>query len=259
MKTRHLFAIFAWICLTVSACAPAAPTPAPTLPDLAGRKITVAVENGYPPFNNIDEASGQGDGWDYDAVKEICRRLNCAPEFHQAAWEGIFDKMAAGEYDVLADGITYTEERDQIVDFSIPYITVSQVLLVRMEDTRGLPAMIADQKAVIGAQIESTNEIAARETFPGHELLLYEQVSEAVMALLDGRLDALVMDNITAAGYIRENQDKLKVSAEIKTDEKLAFVFPPGSDLKPSFDAALQAMLADGTLDMLNKKWKLVE
>jgi polar amino acid transport system substrate-binding protein len=258
MKNRSLLVLLACICFAINACAPAVPTPA-NLPDLGGRKITIAVENGYPPFNNIDEASGQGDGWDYDTLKEICRRLNCVPEFHQAAWEGIFDKMAAGEYDVLADGITFTEARDQIVDFSVPYITVSQVLLVRMDDTRSLAALVADQKTIVGAQVASTNELAARETFPGHELLLYEKVSDAVMALLDGKMDALVMDNITAAGYIRENQDQLKINAEIKADEKLAFVFPPGSDLKPAFDSALQEMQVDGTLDMLHKKWKLVE
>jgi polar amino acid transport system substrate-binding protein len=258
MKIRSFVAVFVWLCLALTSCAPATP-PAADLPDLGGIKITIAVENGYPPFNNIDEASGQGDGWDYDTVKEICRRLNCVPEFHQAPWEGIFEKMAAGEYDVLADGITYTQERDQIVDFSVPYITVSQVLLVRVEDTRELRTLLADPGAIIGAQVASTNEITARETFTNHKLQLYEKVSEAVTALLDRQLDALVMDNITAAGYIRENQDKLKITAEIKKDEKLAFVFPPGSELKPAFDAALQAMQVDGTLDMLNKKWKLVE
>jgi polar amino acid transport system substrate-binding protein len=63
------------------------------LPDLGGKTITVAVENAYPPFNSIDQATGQGAGWDYDAVKEICQRLNCVPEFKQAARDDCETKL----------------------------------------------------------------------------------------------------------------------------------------------------------------------
>src|SRR3972149_684303 len=74
------------------------------IPDLGGRTITVAVENAYPPFNNLDEATGEGVGWDYDTLREICTRLNCIPEFKEAAWDGIFPAMEAGEDDMLPDG-----------------------------------------------------------------------------------------------------------------------------------------------------------
>ncbi|MEJ2264532.1 MAG: phosphate/phosphite/phosphonate ABC transporter substrate-binding protein [Anaerolineales bacterium] len=104
-----------------------------TLPDLGGQTVTVAVENAYPPFNSIDEASGEPVGWDYDAVTEICSRINCTPEFKEAAWDGIFPAMQAGEYDWLADGVTITDERAKIVDYSIPYVVIGQVLLVRTE------------------------------------------------------------------------------------------------------------------------------
>ena len=87
------------------------------LPDLGGKTITVAVENAYPPFNSIDEATSKGVGWDYDVVGEICKRLNCVPEFKQAAWDGIFPAMQAGEYDMLADGVTVTITRTKIVAF----------------------------------------------------------------------------------------------------------------------------------------------
>ena len=73
-----------------------APTQASALPDLGGKAITVAVENAYPPFNSIDETSGKGVGWDYDAVNEICKRLNCKPEFKEAAWDGIFQGIGGG-------------------------------------------------------------------------------------------------------------------------------------------------------------------
>src|SRR4030042_3593812 len=107
-KITWILTLFTIASLMLVACgtkpaeteAPIAETQAPTeaggLPDLGGKSITVAVENAYPPFNSIDETSGEGKGWDYDAVKEICKRLNCVPEFKQAAWDGIFPALQAG-------------------------------------------------------------------------------------------------------------------------------------------------------------------
>ncbi len=227
------------------------------LPDLGGKKITVAVENAYPPFNSIDEATGKGVGWDYEAVTEICKRVNCVPEFTQAAWDGIFPAMQSGEFDVLADGVTFTEERAKIVDFSTPYVQVGQVLLVRADESRDLAGFKSDANARVGTQIGTTNEIVAKETFTDREVQSFEDFGGAVLALLAGDIDTVVVDNVTASGFMGENEGKLKIAGQITSDEKLAFVFPPKSELKAAFDAALAAMKADGTLDALNKKWGL--
>jgi polar amino acid transport system substrate-binding protein len=229
------------------------------LPDLNGKKVVVAVENAYPPFNSIEEATGQGVGWDYDTVAEICKRINCVPEFQQAAWDGIFPAMAAGEYDWLADGVTYTEERDKEVDFSTPYVTIGQVLLVRIDETGTLEDFKSDAGKLVGTQIGTTNEIVARETFPDKEIQSFEDFGGAVLALLSGDIDAVVIDNVTAAGFIGENPGKIKAGSQITSDEKLAFVFPPGSELIEAVNAALASMEADGTLESLNKKWGLSE
>ncbi|KAF0108643.1 MAG: polar amino acid transport system substrate-binding protein [Anaerolineaceae bacterium] len=227
------------------------------LPDLGGRTIIVAVENAYPPFNMIDEASGDGVGWDYDVVREICTRINCVPEFAQAAWDGIFPAMAAGEYDMLADGVTFTAERDQTVDFSIPYVTIGQVLLVRADETRTLDEFIADAAALIGTQLGTTNEIVAKETFPAERVQSFEDFGGAVLALLSGDIDGIVIDNVSAAGFMSANVDQMKIADQITSDEQLAFVFPPGSDLIEPVNAALQSMMDDGKLDELNIKWGL--
>lgn len=245
-----------------------APTAEPTaeataepgkLPDLGGKTITVAVENAYPPFNMIDPTTNEGVGWDYDVVREICKRLNCVPEFKQAAWDGIFPAMEAGEYDVLADGVTITEERDKIVDFSIPYVTVGQVLLVRIDETRTLEELKADASALVGTQIGTTNEIVAKENFPAERVKSFEDFGAAVLALIAGDVDGVVIDNVSAAGYMKENEGKLKIGGTLTSDEQLGFVFPPGSELKAAFDAALQSMIDDGTLAELNRKWGLTQ
>jgi polar amino acid transport system substrate-binding protein len=227
------------------------------LPDLGGKTITVAVENAYPPFNSID-AAGNGVGWDYDAVTEICKRLNCVPEFKQAAWDGIFPAMQAGEFDMLADGVTYTDERAKIVDFSTAYVEVNQYLLVRTAETRTVEEMKADANAKIGTQIGTTNEIAAKAYFDNKTIQSFEDFGAAVLALKSGDIDGVVIDNIAGTGFMTANEGVFKFAGQIAAGEKLAFVFPPGSDLKASVDAALAAMTADGTLDQLNKKWGLI-
>lgn len=241
--------------------APAQQTQAPAssgLPDLGGKTITVAVENAYPPFNTIDESTGKGKGWDYDAVAEICKRLNCKPEFKQAAWDGIFPAMAAGEYDMLADGVTITDERKQSVDFSIPYVNVTQMLLVRADETTTLDAFKADAAKIVGTQLGTTNEIVAKDHFPVERIKSFEDFPGAIQALLSKDIDGVVIDNITASGFMAENEGKMKVAGVLTSNEQLGFVFPPKSELREAVDAALTAMQADGSLQELNKKWGLV-
>ena len=240
--------------------AAAAPAVGPEgLPDLGGRTIVVAVENAYPPFNSIDEATGEGVGWDYDAVSEICSRLNCVPEFKEAAWDGIFPAMAAGEYDMLADGVTFKMGRAWAVDFSIPYEAVVQNLLVRVDETKTLDDFKADPNLKVGTQIGTTNYIAAKETFPDKEIVSFEDFGAAVMALIAGDIDGVFIDDVAGFGYMQANEGKMKVGAVVKTGEVLAFVFPPGSDLVGPINAALRAMHEDGTLDQINAQWNLLE
>lgn len=217
---------------------------------------TVAVENAYPPFNYIDEASGEAVGWDYDVVTEIFNRMDCTPEFVEAAWDGIFPAMQAGEYDMLADGVTYTAERDEIVDFSIPYVTIGQVLLIRSDyDIPDLEAFKADPDVLVGTQIQTTNEIVALENFPEDRVQSYEEFGGAIAALLSGDVDAVVIDTVSAVGFISENEGLLKIGPALTSDEQLAFVFPPGSELTAQVDEVLQAMIDDGSLATFNDKW----
>lgn len=209
-----------------------------------------------PPFNYIDAATGQAVGWDYDAVTEICRRLNCTPEFKEAAWDGIFPAMQAGEYDMLADGVTRKYERELIVEFSIPYVTIGQVLLIRSgQEIPDVEAFKADPEVLVGTQIGTTNEIVAKEHFPEERVLSFEEFGGAVAALIAGDIDAVVIDNVAAVGFINANPGQLESGPQLTSDEQLAFVFPPGSTLVLSVNHALRAMHADGTLQALNDKW----
>jgi polar amino acid transport system substrate-binding protein len=244
----------AWV---VAEAPGAPPAVAAELPDLGGREVIVAVENAYPPFNYIDEETGEPVGWDFDAWRAICRLVNCTPVFKETAWEGIFEAAAAGEFDVAADGITITAERDEVVDFSDPYMVYGQVVLVRADETdiTDKDALVALTEKTVGVQLATTNEATAIELVGEDRVESYDTFDMAVVALMGGDVDAVVIDDVAAFGFIAVNPGQMKIAGERFTSEELGFVFQPGSDLIEPTNAALATMTEDGTLDGLFTKW----
>jgi ABC-type amino acid transport substrate-binding protein len=94
------------------------------------------MANDYTPLQFIDPATGEAVGWEYDAVTEICARLNCVVEWNNTSWDAMIAAINAGQFDIGMDGITITEERAQQVDFSAPYMTSQQFMLVRADEDR---------------------------------------------------------------------------------------------------------------------------
>ncbi len=265
MKAYRTISVILLLAFLVTACAPAATStpaattapPASTLPDLAGRKIIVAVENAYPPFNSVD-ANGNGVGWDYDAFAEICKLLNCVPEFTEAAWEGIFEATAAGQYDVVADGVTITDERKKTVAFSDPYMSISQVILVRADETRFTDSqgLIDETDLTVATQLGTTNEAVAIDLVGESRVKSFEAFDAPVLALLSGDADAVIIDEQAGLGFMEINEGKMKmINIANQVPEDLGFVFPQGSDLIAPINAALAVMKANGTIDVLYAKW----
>ena len=227
------------------------------LPDLGGREVTVAVENAYPPFNYISEETGQPEGWDYDAWAEICARINCVPVMEEWAWDGLFEAAAAGEFDVAADGITITEERAKVIDFSDPYMEYGQALLAAASEDRFSDAdsFAANSDLRVAVQQGTTNELAAIDLVGADRVDSYEDFGVAVQALLSGDADAVVIDNVAGIGFINNNPGALKFVGEPFTSEQLGFVYQPGSDLIEPVNIALRSMRLDGALATLYNKW----
>jgi polar amino acid transport system substrate-binding protein len=226
------------------------------LPDLEGRTVTVAVENAYIPFNFIDEETGEADGWDYDAVGEICERLNCTPEYIEVGWDGMIVAVSNGEYDMAADGITITEERGEIVAFSDGYVDLAQRMMVRVDEDRFATAdEFAAGDYVIGVQVATTNYFVAEELVGEDRLVGYDTFGFAVQALIAGDVDAVVMDDVAGQGYVGVNAESIELLPDALSEEELGFIFPLESDLVEPFNAALASMEADGTLLEINNKW----
>lgn len=265
---RNRLFLLAILALVAAACGggTAATTVAPSettaasgtgeVPDLGGQAITVALENAYPPFSSIDEATGEPIGWDYDAVGAICERLNCVPEFVETAWDGMIIAVSEGQFDMAADGITITEERKEQVDFSDGYLSVEQRLMTRIDEDRF--ASIDEFAAgdfVVGTQTGTTNYDVAVENFGVERVEAYEQFGFAVQALINGDVDAVIIDDTAGQGYVGENVEDIKLMEGSLSSDELGFIFPKGSDLVAAFNAAIAALEADGTMADINAIW----
>ena len=232
------------------------------LPDLEGRTVVAVTGNDYTPLNFVDPLTGEAVGWEYDAVNEICRRLNCEVDWQVTSWDTMIAAVQEGQFDVGMDGITITEERAQQVDFSDPYMVSQQFMLVRADEGRfSTPAEFsADEELLIGSQTGTTNfYVAVYEVLDGDEanprIKLFENFGAAVQALISGDVDMVLMDAASSRGYIGANPEKLKIVGDPLGTEEFGFIFTPGSDLVEPFNAAIATMDADGFLEHLNTRW----
>ena len=231
------------------------------LPDLGGCELRIAVENAYQPFNFIDTDSGEAVGYDYDIFDEICSRIHCTPLYIETSWDAMVAVMG-GEgdfetFDVGADGITITEVRGENVDFSIPYITSLQILMVRADEDRFIEPeeFAADETLVIGTQLGTTNYDASLNLVGEDRIVAYDQFGTAVQALINGDVDAVMIDNVAGQGYVGVNSEQLKLTGAAVESEELGFIFGKGSPLRAPVDAALESMIEDGVMDELFSKW----
>lgn len=231
-----------------------------TLPDLGGQVIRVATMNTYPPFNNID-SEGRAIGWDYDVLAALCERLNCVPQFIEIAWEGLIPSVSDGTNDMAANGVTVTDARREIIAFSEPYLTLRQVLVIRINETRftTVDEFIADESLTVMALVATTN-LHAVQSILGEDnprIIATDMAFEdMVIALIAGETDAIVMDDLAAQRFVNATPDAIRLIDEPITEvEELAFIFTLGSDLIRPVNLALAEIRRDGTLSEINSRW----
>ena len=245
----NVFARFAAIALSLAL------TGSSLAADLGGRVITIGSDTTYPPFEFIAD-DGSVAGFDVDLVNAICERINCVAQFQTTAWDGIFAALAAGEFDMVASGVSITAERALIVEFSDPYHIVTQAIAVRVQDgALSIDDLIADPSVVVGAQTGTTNAYFAEDEFGRDRLNLYDTFAQAVQALLNGDVRGVVIDEVPADAFAAQYAGQLVVSIRGLGEDPLGLVFQIGSDLIDAFNEGLALITADGTLDALKAKW----
>ena len=196
-------------------------------------------------------------GWDYDVWNEICTRLNCTAEFVEAGWPAVIVETGQGQYDTAADGISITDERKDVVDFSDPYMVIEQKFMVRTDESRfgSTDEFIAGDYR-LGTQVGTSNYKLGVSLLGGDTRIdAYDQFGVAVQALIAGDVDAVIIDDTAGQGYKGANQDAVRLLPESLQSDPLGFIFEKGSTLVAPVNAVLKEMKDDGTLDKLAKKW----
>lgn len=221
--------------------------------DLGGRVLSIGSDTTYPPHEYIED--GVVKGFDVDVVAAICEKINCQPNWVTTAWDGIFAALADGQFDMVVSGVTITDERDKIVDFSDPYIIVQQGVLMRVED-KG--ASIDDFKSGskrLASQNGTTNAQLGEELVGRANIQLFDAFNNAVVALQNGDVDGVIIDSTSAAAYEQEYAGELTVGITGLSSDPLGLVFQEGASLQDAFNEGLAAIKADGTLNALTIKW----
>jgi len=216
--------------------------------------ISFAGSGGYPPFNFVTD-EGDVIGFDVDVAKEIAKRLDKDLEYKTTAWDGIIEGLRAGRYDGILGSMAITEEREKVVDFSEPYYYSGPQLIVRKDSgISGPEDLTAD--STIGLVTGTTFEQDAEKL--GVDVKLYEDDTQTLIELLNGRVDGVLTDRIVGLNAISElsQGDKLTLVGSTLRTETMGIAFQDDNDeLREQVNTVLSEMRADGTLTGISEKW----
>jgi polar amino acid transport system substrate-binding protein len=234
----------------------------------SAKELRVGSECTYPPFN-YRSPGGELLGFDIDVAKEVLKRIGADVSFVCQPFDSLIPGLLAGKFDLLAASMSITDERKKSIDFSIPYRSSTAVFLgpdnsdAKPLTENGQPNPAGMKGKTIAIQRASTYESYMRDKFPGATVQLYDTVDNMLLDLTSKRVDLVFAGPIKlATDFLDKPRGKgyKFVGPEIN-DVKY---FGPGvgigirkndGKLRDEVDAALKAMINDGTFKKINDKY----
>jgi polar amino acid transport system substrate-binding protein len=217
--------------------------------------ITIAVDDTYPPMEFRDENNNLV-GFDVDLATLLCQEMGYPYEFKSVAWDGIFDGLKAGNYDVIISSVSMDTDRMKTMDFTKPYLANGQVIVVKAGDTS---INTRDDLAgkIVGVQVSTTSDTACTKQLEKtkFELKRFDEIIQTFDALAAGHIECIVVDYPVAIEYQSKNPDKFAITSAQLTNEPIACCFAKGNPLRNEMQKALDKIRADGRLAELSKKW----
>jgi polar amino acid transport system substrate-binding protein len=210
--------------------------------------IRMGTEGAYPPYNFLND-KGEVDGFERELGDELCRRAELTCEWVTTDWDGIIPNLVSGNYDTIMAGMSITAERDEVIDFTQNYYPPGASAYV------GLTADVDVSGGVIAAQASTIQ--AGHVAASGATLLEFATPEETIASVRNGEADAVFADKDYLIPIVEESGGALSFVGE---DVQLGGGVGMGlreSDtaLRDTFDAAIQSMKDDGTLNDLLIKW----
>jgi cystine transport system substrate-binding protein len=205
--------------------------------------LRVALTEANPPWNFLDAAS-QPMGYDVDVANELARRLNVGRvEFIASNFQSFIEGVRANRFDMVISGQTITPPRREQVDFSRPY------------EVNGVSIFVLAGRRV-GVSAGTTNEQLAREKIAGADVRTYENATLALTDLGHGGVDAVLVSRFQGSFLADRNRLPIKPVGGLLEREINGMSFKKDSPrLKQAVDKTLAAMIDDGTLSAISRRW----
>ncbi|NOG32513.1 transporter substrate-binding domain-containing protein [Halomonas sp. TBZ9] len=218
--------------------------------------VNVATDPSFVPFEMMDTETGEMIGFDMDMINEIAERAGFEVNLTTMEFSGIIPAVQTGSQEIAIAGVTITEERAEIVNFSDPYYDSGLRIIVRAnnEDV----ATIDDLEGMtIGTKIGSTSYDFLQDKFGDDaDITPYPGTSDMYMALLGRNVDAAFYDAPNVAYFSQtRGKDRTKVVGPLYEGQQYGIVFNKGSEWVEPANEALAAMREDGTYDEIYTKW----
>lgn len=215
----------------------------------AQQTVRMGTEGAYPPYNFIDNATGEVAGFERELGDELCKRAELTCTWVQNEWDSIIPNLQSGNYDTIMAGMSITDERKEVIDFTQNYYppTASAYAAITADvDIKG---------GVVAAQIGTIQASHVAES--GATLLEFATGDEAVAAVRNGEADAVFADKDFLVPFVTESNGEFSfIGDDIPLGGGIGMgVRKSDTEMKAKFDAAIQSMKDDGTLNTLLKKW----
>lgn len=222
----------------------------------AAESIRFASAASYPPFEFLD-ANNQIVGFDIDLANALCKQMQAECSFNNQVFDSLIASLKFKKYDAIISGMDITAERSKQVAFTQPYYANSAIVIA----PKGTVASLAELKGKkLGVQNGTTQQKYMQDNYPEITLVAYDTYQNAILELNNGRIAAVFGDTAAVNEWIKNNPELVPVGKHI-TDEKYfgtglgIAVRPDNQALLAKFNAALDAIKADGTYQAINDKW----
>ena len=220
--------------------------------------LRVGFEVGYMPFEMLDKKN-KYIGFDIDMVKEMAKAMGVKLELVNTAWDGIIPSLMTDKFDIIAGGMTITQERNLKVLFSDPYIVVGQAILLNKKHEGKVKSYkdLNDPKYILTSRMGTTGEQAAQRMISKATYKGFDSEAEAAMEVINGKADALVYDlPFVGVMYGSQGKGKTVFLSEPFTYEPLAWAINKGDpDFLNWLNNFLRQTKGDGRYDRIYNKW----
>lgn len=227
---------------------------------VAAEKVYVnGIDFGFPPFGFVDK-HGDPAGFDIEAVNWIADKMGFEVRHQPMDWDGIIPALNAGKIDFIACGMSATKERAKVVDFTIPYFKVTQVLVVPGSEDMSFEDFLKSGKT-IGVQRGTNTAIYLAELVKrpdtNFKIKKYDSTDLSMQDLPIGRVDASAMDSTIAFEMMKGQDLKIGGTFDAETEDYSYAVRKSDPELRELLNKGIKLLMADPYWEELKAKWNI--